>query len=46
MDKKIRAEETVSKKEGSQFLSNGEDAVAVCNIQGLKGRGSGTVNRV
>lgn len=44
--KKTVKEGTVSKKEGAQFLSNGEDAVAVCNIQKFKGHGSGTVNGV
>ena len=44
--KKAVKEGTVSKKEGAELLGNGEDAVAVCDIQDLKGHGSGTVNGV
>lgn len=44
--KKAVKEGPVSKKKGTQFLCNGKDAVAVCNIQELKGHGSGTFNGV
>ena len=44
--KKAVKEGTVSKKEGAQFFGNSKDTVAVCNIQELKGHGSGTFNGV
>ena len=44
--KKAVKEGTVSKKERAKLLGNGEDAVAVCDVQDLKGHGSGTVNGI
>lgn len=39
-------EGAVVKEEGTQFFSNGEDTVAVCDVQNLKGHGSSTVDGV
>lgn len=44
--KKAVEKGTVGKKKGPEFFRNGEDAVAVGDIQDLKGHGSGTVNGV
>lgn len=39
-------EGAVVKEEGTQFFCNGEDTVTVCDVQNLKGHGSGTVDGV
>ena len=39
-------EGTVSKEEGAEFFSDGEDTVAVFHVQNLKGHGGSTVNGV
>ena len=44
--KKAVEEGTVGKEEGPELFRNGEDAVAVGDVQDLKGHGRGTVNGV
>lgn len=44
--KKAVKEGTVSKKELVELRGSGEDAVPVCDVQDIKGHGSGTVNGV